>query len=165
MSFVQDNVFLGQMPKRVVVGCIDNDAFNGTYKSNPFDFKHYDVNFMSVYVDGHPVPHKPIEPNFASGNTIRCYTSLFQGTEKLGQDKGIHISREEFGQGYTLYAFDLTPDMCDGGHMNLIHQGNLRVEIKFGKALVKTVSVLIYAEFQNIIEITKSRSILCDFSN
>lgn len=165
MSFGQDNVFLGQMPQRIVIACVDNDAFNGTYKTNPFEFKHYDANFVAVYVDGHPVPIKPLEPNFATGNIIRSYFSLFQGTGKLGQDRGINIDRHEFVKGYTLYAFDLTPDLCDGGHMNLIHQGNLRVEIKFSKALEKTISVLIYAEFQNIIEITKSRSILCDFAN
>lgn len=118
-----------------------------------------------MYVDGHPVPHKPFEPNFSKGNTIRSYYSLFQGTEKLGQDRGIDISRGEYSKGYTLFAFDLTPDLCDGGRMNLIHQGNLRVEIKFEKALTKTISVLIYAEFQNVIEITKTRNIICDFSS
>ncbi|GIY93390.1 uncharacterized protein F54H12.2 [Caerostris extrusa] len=28
MSFVQDNIFVGQMPKRIIVGCVDNDAFH-----------------------------------------------------------------------------------------------------------------------------------------
>ncbi|GIY20858.1 hypothetical protein CDAR_607591 [Caerostris darwini] len=28
MSFVQDNIFVGQMPERIIVGCVDNDAFH-----------------------------------------------------------------------------------------------------------------------------------------
>ncbi|XP_035227318.1 uncharacterized protein F54H12.2-like [Stegodyphus dumicola] len=32
MSFVQDNIFAGQMPKRLVIAFVDNDALNGTYK-------------------------------------------------------------------------------------------------------------------------------------
>ncbi|GFX76890.1 uncharacterized protein F54H12.2 [Trichonephila clavipes] len=32
-SFIQDNVFSGQMPKRIVIACVDNDAFNGNYKN------------------------------------------------------------------------------------------------------------------------------------
>ncbi|XP_035231451.1 uncharacterized protein F54H12.2-like [Stegodyphus dumicola] len=64
MSFVQDNIFIGQMPNRIVVACIDNDAFNGNYKKSPFEFKHYNINFIGVYIDGQPVPHNPLQPNF-----------------------------------------------------------------------------------------------------
>ena len=30
MNYVQDNMFLGQLPKRLVIGCVDSDALNGT---------------------------------------------------------------------------------------------------------------------------------------
>lgn len=161
-SFMQDNVFLGIMPKRVIVTCLDNSAVNGRYESNPFLFDHNDVNFLSIYVDGQPVPSKPLELNFDTNNYITAYYRLFPG---FNQDKGVYISRDEFAKGYALYAFDLTPDLCEGPHLNLQHQGNLRVEIKFSKALTKTISVLMYAEFENVIEITKSRHVLCDFGN
>ncbi|XP_071042669.1 uncharacterized protein F54H12.2-like [Parasteatoda tepidariorum] len=45
MSFVQDNVFVGQIPKRLIIGCVENDAFHGTFEKNPFDFKH--LNFIA----------------------------------------------------------------------------------------------------------------------
>ncbi|GIY11068.1 uncharacterized protein F54H12.2 [Caerostris darwini] len=35
MSFVQDNIFVGQMPKRNIVGCIDNDAFHNESSTIP----------------------------------------------------------------------------------------------------------------------------------
>lgn len=160
MSFVQDNVYLGAMPQRVIIGLVDNESFNGTFRSNPFDFKHYDLNFVSVYVDGRPVPHKPLEPNFETGNTVRAYNNLF----RVEEDRGIDITREEFHSGYTLFCFSLLPDQSDCGHLHLVKHSNLRVELKFAKALPKTISVIIYGEFQNLIEITKSRSVLCDFS-
>lgn len=163
-SFSQDNVFLGQMPKRIIITCVDNDAFNGTYTSNPYNLKHNNSNFIGVYVDGNPVSYKPLDPDYLNGQSIRAYNSLLLGSEKLASNKGIYINRDEFAQGYTLYAFDLTPDLCDGNYLNLINQGNLRIEIKFAVALPKTISVLVYAEFQNMIEITKSRSVICDFS-
>jgi hypothetical protein len=28
MNYVQDNMFLGQLPKRLVIGCVDSDALN-----------------------------------------------------------------------------------------------------------------------------------------
>lgn len=161
-SFMQDNVFLGHMPKRVIIACVENAAMNGQYTHNPFLFAHNNVNFLSIYVDGQPVPYKPLELNFKSKNFVRAYYSLFNSFDR---DKGIYLTREDYAKGHVLYAFDLTPDLCDGSHFNLQHQGNLRVEMKFSEALTKTLSVLIYAEFQNVIEITKSRHILCDFAN
>ena len=47
----------------------------------------------------------------------------------------------------------MTQDQCEGSHLNLQQQGNLRTEIKFDTTLVKTISVFVYAEFENIIEI------------
>ncbi|KAL6433571.1 hypothetical protein ACFW04_006573 [Cataglyphis niger] len=34
-----DNVILGQLPKRIIVGFVNNKAFNGDRKLNPFNFK------------------------------------------------------------------------------------------------------------------------------
>jgi hypothetical protein len=38
-------MFLGQLPKRLVIACVDSDALNGAIGENPFDFKHYKINF------------------------------------------------------------------------------------------------------------------------
>ena len=55
-----------------------------------------------------------------------AYYSLFTGTNKTGRDEGIYLNRYEYDNGYTLFAFDLTPDLsADGGHLNLIKEGNL----------------------------------------
>ena len=55
--------------------------------------------------------------------------------------------------------------MSDGPHLNLQQQGNIRIEIKFAEAIKKIISVFVYAEFENIIEISKTRHVLCDFPN
>lgn len=161
MSFVQDNIFTGQMPKRLVVACVDNDAFNGNYKKSPFDFKHNHINFIGVYVDGQPLPHNPLQPDFVNKNFIRSYHNLFLSSE----DRGLYLSRSEFPDGYCLFHFDLSPDLCDGAHLNLVRHSNLRLELKFGMPLPQTISVLVYAEFENLIEINKARNILYDFGN
>lgn len=48
----QENVFLGQIPKLIVVGFVDHEAFTGSYARNPFTFNHYDIEFLCLYVDG-----------------------------------------------------------------------------------------------------------------
>ncbi|KAK2171892.1 hypothetical protein NP493_1005g00010 [Ridgeia piscesae] len=40
MSHTHEHVYLGVLPKRVVLCCMDNDAYNGTFAKNPFHAKH-----------------------------------------------------------------------------------------------------------------------------
>jgi hypothetical protein len=165
-SHNQENLFLGQLPVKLVMGIVDNDAFNGTYLKNPFNFKHHDLNYISVLIDGQQQPIKPLQPDFANNLVVQSYLSLFSGTGKLLKDEDNGITREDYGNGYTLFAYDLTPDLSeDGGHFNLIKQGSLRVELHFANALPHTVNVVVYAEFENVLEVDKNRNVFFDFAN
>jgi hypothetical protein len=48
MNYIQDNMFLDQLPERLIIGCVDSNALNGTITKNPFDFKHYKINFVAL---------------------------------------------------------------------------------------------------------------------
>ncbi|GFT89917.1 uncharacterized protein F54H12.2 [Trichonephila clavipes] len=97
------------------------------------------------------MPHQPLELDFEK-DYIRAYQNLFL------QSDGLYLSRTEFPKGYALYLFDLSPDLCDGEHFNLIKHNNLRIELKFNKALEQTVSFIVFAEFESLIEIDKQET-------
>ena len=167
-SFTPDNLFLGNIPKRLLFALVDTEACNGTYGSNPYNFKHHNLTQAGVYMDGEQIPRKPLFLKFreAGGqNFIAGFQSLFSGTEKLSQDAGNQINRGDYGSGYTAFYFDLSLDHCTGDHFELTKQGNLRVELHFGQALTNTVNLIIYAEFQNVIEIDEGRNVLYDYTN
>jgi hypothetical protein len=86
------NLFQGIYPKLVILGLVDEDAFCGTYKKSPFNFKHYNCNYCELSVNGNIIPHKPFTPNFKGGKIMREFLSLFWGLGKAGMlndDNGI----------------------------------------------------------------------------
>ena len=164
LSANQENLFLGQLPKRIVIGMVDNAAYNGDIGKNPYHFRHYNLNFLALYMDGQQIPAKPLQPNFEENKWARSYLSLYSGTGMLYQDEGNAIDRDDYSKGYALFAFDLTPDLNDGGYFNLMKQGNLRLELHFAKPISDTINVIAYAEFDNIIEVDRSRNVIFDYA-
>ena len=112
-----DNIILGQLPKRIIIGFVNNKAFNGDRALNPFNFEHFNINFLCLYVDGVQVPSKPLQPDFGASNLyIDAYHTLFSGTGVHFLNEGNEISRESYPNGYCLFAFDLTHDLSANTH-------------------------------------------------
>lgn len=111
------------------------------------------MNFLALYVDGNQLPSKPLQPDFGADSKlfVNMYHTLFSGTGIHFLNEGNGISRRRYDGGYTLIAFDLTPDLSASStsHWNLAKSGNLRIEVGFKEALNETVNCLVYAEFYN----------------
>ena len=158
----QDNLFRGQTPKLVVVGMVLNEAFNGDAKTNPLSFQHFDVNYIALQRDGENVPYThPLQPNFADGLVGHAYMSMIQGLEMFNTNVSNGLTLQQFRNGCTLYAFNLTPDLNAGGACGQpLSQSNLRLELKFAAAPAKSVNVIVMAIRDGRVEITKQRQVL-----
>lgn len=161
-----DNIFLGQIPKRCILGLVDSAAFNGVQNLNPYDFQHFNYNYLALYIDSTQIPAKPLTPDFKNNQYTRSYYSLFEGCGIYFSDTGNDISLADYPNGYCLTAFDLTPDLSSNEpHWNIIKSGTLRAEIRFASSLTKPVTLIIFAEFDNVIEVDRNRNIIIDYSS
>jgi hypothetical protein len=164
LNSVQENLFQGQIPSRVIVGIVDNEAYNGSYAKNPFNFKNYKIINISLKTDGQDGAAKQQTFDFGNGKIIDGYWTLLQATGKVLKDVDIDISREDYVDGYTLFGWDLSPDLCEDDHFNLVKTGSVRLSIDFAEALPNTVNVITYAEFENILEVDRNRNVFYDVS-
>ena len=163
---VHEGLFTGQIPSRIVIAMVDNQAFNGSYERNPFNFRHFNLSSIKIYVDGQAHSNiKAIECDFANHQSLAGYLSLFTGSGKYRRDEGLDIDRQDYERGYTLFAYDLSPDLTEEGYFNLVKEGSIRVELKFAQALPNTINVIAYAEFESIIEINREKQVLIDYAN
>ncbi|XP_025156045.1 uncharacterized protein F54H12.2-like [Harpegnathos saltator] len=159
-----NNVILGQIPKRIIVGFVDNKTFNCARHLNPFNFQHYVINFFSLYVDGVQISSRPLQLKFSGNGMLyaEAYHTLFSGTDIHFLNETNSISREDYPASYTLFAFDLTPDLSGNcvSQWNLVKHCSLRMEVRFEKAFTITVNCLVYAEFENVLEINSSHQVI-----
>jgi hypothetical protein len=165
-SLCKDNLFNGLVPRALVFGLVDGDAFNGNPKKNPFNFKHFDVSSIGITINGEEMPFKPMKLAFgAVPQYIEAYATMFFGTGKMYHNTGNDISRSEFASGYAVYAFDLTLDMCGAsGHFNVIQKGNLAIDIQFSAAPAAAASLVCYGEFENTVHNDSERNVIYDYS-
>ncbi|KAK3104529.1 hypothetical protein FSP39_004275 [Pinctada imbricata] len=165
VNFTWDNIFQGMRPNKIVIGFVNSQAVAGSFSLNPFSFANYNLNQITVSVDGIPAEGQPLKVNFESGNgeqTTDLLISLFRVSGKWMNDVGNEISRDDIGGGYALYAFDLEPAFDDSNFLTLIKQGNVRIDVQFGSSLPHPVTCIVYSEASGYFEINLARDVLLE---
>ena len=169
----KDNIFSGLIPKSFIFGLVDADAFTGKTGKNPYNFQHFHVNNVGLSVNGEEIPFKQLTLTYPTDNNdntdkvdfIQAYNTLFSGTGKMYANMGLDISREDYAKGYTLYAFDLTPDMCNTtDYFNAVQRGSLSVDITFATNPANAIAMVCYGDFENVIRIDSQRNVIYDIS-
>jgi hypothetical protein len=157
-----DNLFgMPVMPKRVTIFMIDNDAFDGNYQLNPFNFQHYQMRRLVLYRDGEVA--KTIETTFSDDpnerQTMRAYHNLHEMLKISRSDVDLGISMEDFWNGTTLWMADLSCDQ-DASNVNYLNPnqaGDIRVELEFAAQLSKPVSFIAQGEFDYTLSMNRER--------
>lgn len=160
-----NTLFTGQLPRRLIIGCVDADAYRGNKKKTPFNFKSYSINEVKVVSGGVSFPSHPFRLDFKNNRYLKAYDQLFEVLDMARDNKGNGVTREGFKNGRCLFAFDLTPDEDDSGHWELIKDGSTSIEITFTEKIPETgIEVIVYAEFDNLIMLDKNRNIIFDYN-
>ena len=176
-SVRKDNIFSRIIPKSFVFGLVNVDASNGVYGKNPYNFAHFGVTTVTLTANGEEIPFKQLTlkyPGDATGKVdpatddevdfIQAYNTLFSGTGKMYANTGLDITREEYAGGYALYAFDLTPDMCNTtDYFNAVQRGSLSVDITL-QSHGDPIAMVCYGDFENVIRVDSERNVIYDIS-
>ena len=143
---------------RKVIGLTGNINFNKVYCKNPFWFHHFNVNSISLYRNGNQVGLKNLKPNFTRNEFMRLFFTLLTDTGIYFTNAPNNISQNDFQGRSALFCFDLSADRKSDENFKLVKNGNIRLEITFSEPLTESVNVIVYSEYQNLIEIDKHRN-------
>jgi len=168
--FSIDNISVGQIPRRVVFGFVKNSAFDGAYELNPFNYEHINMQSVALYIHGVSHPLTPFTPRY-TGNNIdysREYESLFKVHGIDGQkNAGFPISRDDYPNGYCLYAVDLTGNKgaSDKSMVGLKSTGNVKLEFRLSQATGNESYVcMFFTEHDHIIKIDGHRNVTVTYA-
>lgn len=151
------------LPNRIVFGLVENVSHTGDGKRNPFNFQNFNVTSVDVKVDGQSITYaSEIKLNFQNNNYIRAYNTLFDNIDRPIFMTGNNITRDDYKNGYCLYAYDLSADLCSGEHFNLLKTGNLSIHLTFGTGAPNALQLVLFQEFDSIIEINQNRIVFSD---
>ena len=63
-----DNIYQGRIPSRIIMALVSTKAMVGDMSKNPFNFQHFNVNYLDVIVNGKSLPlDRPLEVDFENG--------------------------------------------------------------------------------------------------
>ncbi|CAC5368955.1 unnamed protein product [Mytilus coruscus] len=157
---ILENLFQDVKPQRIIMGMTSSNSVNGEYQLNPWNFKNYDLQQVTMYCDGVPVGGMPLKLDFNEERgvtNVAAYDQMYESSGKWMTDGGNDITRTDFNEGYALFCFDLEPHFPGGKYLSLTKNGKVRLELQFGTPLPETVSLLILAENAEYFEITENR--------
>lgn len=158
-------LFTSQIPRRLVIGCVDSEAYHGDVSKSPFLFKNSNVEQIRITAGGQIWPREPMDLDFENNLYIRAYIQMIEAMNISGEDAGNDISLKEFKHATCLFLFDLNPDGNDNSSWDLIKQGTTTLDLKFSKDLgAANIEILVYSEFENLMSIDRHRNIFFDYS-
>ena len=152
--FSFSDMFQNRVPHYLVIAFVASEAFEGSYKRNPFNFHHFNLSSLTVYRDGQAVPHKPLELDFTKNQYIEAYQNFYDENTTGGS-----ITFKEFGGGYALYVYRLDDSAYDRHCLPPKRRGNVTIEGRFASALPENVNIILYSKFPETIKIDQYRNV------
>ena len=99
LSDFKEGIISGQLPKKIVVGCMRNTVYNGVYNEHPIKFEHVSFYKIAVHIDSQSDTVPSLYPGFTNSLYLRCFHSMFGGAVKVNTDEDFHVSRTEYDKG------------------------------------------------------------------
>ena len=104
---------LDMLPKRLIFTMVKNTDFLGSRDTNPYNFRHYDLTNVTMYVNGRQIPSESVSLNMDHEKTsVRGYATLFEGTGIHHSNSGLQITHDMYINGFFMILYHLTPDLA-----------------------------------------------------
>lgn len=157
-------LFTSHSPKRIVVGLVSANAYNGSQKKSPFNFKPFDLKNIYIELNNRILPTRPYNLDWSSSYTT-AYVDMIEGLGLAHSATSNGITPAMYKNGFTFFVFDISPTVHSPELFDVIRQGNVSLKLEFNKPTPdEGIYVIVYAEFDSILSIDSNRTPYIDTS-
>lgn len=155
------NLFQNRLPKTLIMGMLPTENYNGTPSTNPYHFKHFSVNHVQVIRNGVAIPNEPYTPDWSGKLYNRELRSFFDNIGIQTDNLSCGMTSQLYSQGATLFAWDFTPDKCNGYHWHRREAGGtMDLSLKFKDVLPQGgMTVMLFAVYDALVAIDKDNQV------
>jgi hypothetical protein len=161
-NYHNDTLFLGRIPKRIIIGFVLSSAYNGTAIKNPFNFQACEIEYVRLTKNGLDYPHPPLIIDWAKDHYKQAYNYLCSSVQGDYNDAVLQISPTEFKQGFTFFSYDMSPDQR--GSVDLHNAANkpsqIKFEVRFKTPPAHPLQMIVYFETDTIISFDYKRNVM-----
>ena len=161
-----ESMFVGQLPNKIFLLMVTNEAYSGRYNKNPFRFQDFGLTTCSLNVEGKQLPHNAINCDVSANNWIEPYFSYIKNCGLYPYDWGNGVTKQHFTGGLFVLGFDLTFDDSGEGvaYWSPRRFGAVKAHLRFKQGLSETVTLLAFATFDNTVSIDANRTVSFDYT-
>ena len=85
---------------------------------------------------------------------------MLENTGKVNQSHSVLISKSRFADGYAVFPFDLSPDLCNGAHLHESKVGDIEVQLEWREPLAEPITVLVHLNYEQIYMLDSETGVL-----
>ena len=164
-TWEETDIFNGRIPDRTIVGLVHQNAYNGGYKWNPFSFQKFGIKNIKQIIEGEEYPDEALEMNHDNGQLDMegYYRLITAGC--LNENGRSMLAYKHWGQNKntTLFMWNNVASGCqESDDLNPRQQGRLKIYLQLGDNVNHGITVIIYGEFENMLEIKPTGSVQYD---
>jgi hypothetical protein len=154
-SFKKDLAVGETLPQRALVAFMPESTYSGTWETNKMEFSHFNISNVLMKCNQKHLPFMNgyHDLDFAKGGR---YSPAYYGLLTEGGATGCDITYPEYRHGFTIFAFDLTPDKCADVILDKPNKGALELSVDFSKPPSENLIVLVFLIYVGRFEIAKS---------
>jgi hypothetical protein len=158
------NCFSSTIPRRITVGLLTHQAFNGNIALSPFNFKPFNLRSIAVHAGGYIYPQVPYALNFTNGHCVRAYIDMYEALGAANSDRSFDLSLQKFRSGgWTFFVIPLTSTLDDTCGFELLRAGTTTIRLEFSEPIpAGGVELIILGEFDQMFMIDYNRRVVSD---
>ena len=164
-SFTYPVAKLGKQAVRVFLAFIDQDAFNGDFAQNPFNFQPLSLTYAVFVLNGKQYPSTPLKLTWdsaVSGEFLRAFNELQRTTGVLQSNGGWNVDRAAYPQGFFILGQKLSEAFSDNSFAPE-QQGTLSISLIFKDAPSTPLTGVFVLEYQNILKLSPKGAVELDY--